>query len=225
MLGGPLLLTVILVLLQAQLSAPTLPWKILSGAAAFVMKAQSSPTPALLPQQALRGNCASSKQEDTEEAILPELSHQRSPSVSPSPNGAHKKRRGRPPIHKNSEAGSKMLTSSMHLARRNTSHSWGDLGKGAFGEVDTEKDAEWDMYFNLLKEYREKESTCNPPKKSELGLFLRRQRALFKRGHLDLERQKKLVDLGVRLHFNGKVFHRNFQNYKMQPNLYFSLRS
>jgi hypothetical protein len=202
---GPFLLTLFILLLQTQSCAPALPWKLLSGAAAFVMKSSTQPH-AVLPQEALRGNdMLASNQEGTSHTESG-ASQEDSLPQSPSLNGVKKKRRGRPPVHSVLiDTGSMSDNQTIHIGMINLTHSWGMLStKGAFSDVMDGKEM-WDSCFEKLKEYKEKESTCNPPKKSDLGAFLRRQRVLYKRGMLDAERQKQLVALGVQLQIEGKV--------------------
>jgi hypothetical protein len=205
-LGGPSLLVLFILLLQTHSCAPALPWKLLSGAAAFVLKSSTQPN-AVLPQEvALRGNDMLTADQDGTSHTDSGGSQDNSTPQSPLPNGVRKKRRGRPPVHSAMmNTGSLSDNQTIRIDMINMTHAWGMMGcKGLFGDTMEEKE-EWDMSYDRLKEYKEKESTCNPPKKSDLGAFLRRQRILYKRGILQAERQKKLVELGVQLQIEGKV--------------------
>ena len=58
--------------------------------------------------------------------------------------------------------------------------------------------------FALLAQYKEREGDCNVPNRHKedgenLGIWLSRQKQLKKKGSLSVEREEKLVTLGVDL--------------------------
>ena len=68
--------------------------------------------------------------------------------------------------------------------------------------IESAKDKLWMSRFDLLVKFKEREGHCNVPSKhvedgEKLGEWLVAQRAAYKKGELDPERQRRLEELGV----------------------------
>lgn len=77
------------------------------------------------------------------------------------------------------------------------------------GLVWNRQDATWEHWYVLLKKFHSREGHANVPVSyknggEQLGAWLASQRKFWRQGTLKLERQRKLVDLGVQKSINNK---------------------